>query len=122
MNQQNDYDGYENLYILIGNRVRQCRIERGLTQQNVADATGLSRTSLTNIERGFQRLTIHSLYIISAVLRTHPYDLLPPFDMPDMPVHTDELRSAQKQLDELENEFRELNRQKIELRKRLRKL
>ena len=52
MSQQNEY------YLVVGSKIREHREKAGLTQVELADAVGLSRTSLTNIERGRQRLML----------------------------------------------------------------
>ena len=36
---------------VVKNRVKELRIERGLTQQELADAVGVSRQSINSIER-----------------------------------------------------------------------
>ena len=36
---------------VVTNRVKELRIERGLTQQELADAVGVSRQSINSIER-----------------------------------------------------------------------
>ncbi len=74
--------GQNHLYRLFGERLRQRRRSRrpALTQQKLADAVGLSRTSLANIERGHQRVQIHLLYQFARVLQCKPLELLPSFD------------------------------------------
>lgn len=49
-------------------RIRRARREAGLQQQELADALGLTRTSISNIERGKQGLSVDMLYSISAHL------------------------------------------------------
>lgn len=50
----------------------------GFTQQQLADAAGLTRPSIVNIERGRQKVMLHSLYSMAAALRVPVSDLLPP--------------------------------------------
>lgn len=46
-------------------RIKRARKEAGLQQQELADAVGLTRTSISNIERGKQGLSVDLLYAIS---------------------------------------------------------
>ncbi len=54
----------------IGNRVKQFRIESGLTQKRLAEATGLSPALLSRIENGYTMPSIPTLEIISNTLKT----------------------------------------------------
>lgn len=66
-------DFYEDL----GRRIRARRIDQGLTQEQVADEVDLSRTSITNIERGNQAVSAWSLQRLAQILRCDVDDLLP---------------------------------------------
>lgn len=66
------------LYQRIGERIREWRCEAKLTQGQLADAVGVLRTSITNIEAGRQKAPLHVLYELCAVLGTEVVDLLPP--------------------------------------------
>lgn len=50
------------LYILIGRQVRDYRSTANLTQTQLAMKLGLTRTSITNIEKGIQRTPLHVIY------------------------------------------------------------
>ena len=67
----------EDLYQAVGQRIRRIREERRLTQAELAELVSLSRTSITNIEQGRQKLLLHTLYDIAAALTVKPADLLP---------------------------------------------
>lgn len=54
------------------------RAESRMSQEAFAKAVGLSRTSITNIERGRQPITLHTLYSMADILGVEPADLLPP--------------------------------------------
>lgn len=73
----NDMRDDDRIYRLVGERVRARRKKIPLTQEQLAKIVGLSRTSMTNIEKGRQRLQVHTLYMLSDALRTEPADLLP---------------------------------------------
>jgi transcriptional regulator with XRE-family HTH domain len=53
-----------------GERVRAARDLAGLRQQDLADATGLVRSSIANIEAGRQELSLTAAVRIAAVLNT----------------------------------------------------
>lgn len=65
------------LYLEIGARLKQRRSERGTTQDELADAVGLLRTSIANIESGRQRTPIHVLYNLCLALATDLEAILP---------------------------------------------
>lgn len=65
------------LYSYIGEQLKNHREQKHLKQQDVADAIGLERTSITNIERGKQKLPIHVLFNICEVLGVNPSEVLP---------------------------------------------
>jgi transcriptional regulator with XRE-family HTH domain len=64
-------------YKAMGQRLRDARRTAKLTQEKLADAIGLSRTSITNIETGRQPLHCHVLVHIAEVLGVNPADLIP---------------------------------------------
>lgn len=49
-----------------------------MTQARLAELVGLERTSITNIEKGMQKVPLHVLYRICEALRVSPADMLPP--------------------------------------------
>lgn len=49
-----------------------------MTQDRLGKLVGLSRTSITNIEKGRQNVSLHQLYRIAEVLEIKPEMLLPP--------------------------------------------
>jgi transcriptional regulator with XRE-family HTH domain len=49
-----------------------------MSQEEFAKAVGLSRTSITNIERGRQPVSLHTLYSMADILGIEAVDLLPP--------------------------------------------
>jgi transcriptional regulator with XRE-family HTH domain len=67
-------DGF---YLALGRNIRRARERARLTQGQLADAIGLSRTSVTNLECGRQTLQVHVLAHLSEVLREEPHALLP---------------------------------------------
>jgi DNA-binding XRE family transcriptional regulator len=70
------------LYQLLGERIRKLREGREapggrMTQADLAALVDLERTSITNIEKGVQKLSLHVLYKICGVLDANVLDILP---------------------------------------------
>lgn len=65
------------LYRRIGEQIREWRTKAKLTQGQLADAVGVLRTSITNIEAGRQKAPLHVLYEICTVLGVEMTDILP---------------------------------------------
>jgi transcriptional regulator with XRE-family HTH domain len=64
---------------VLGRTVREIRIEKGLTQQQVADMCGVNRTFIIAVEKGRQNASAMSLIKISAALGVSPADLFRAF-------------------------------------------
>lgn len=67
----------DSVYFEFGRRLRAARTEKGLSQTHVARYVGLSRTSITNIERGRQRFPLHLVYQLAEAVGIPAKDLLP---------------------------------------------
>jgi len=67
----------DELYTEIGDAVRRFRDERQLTQKQLAESSGLTRTSIVHIEKGEQRIPIDRLYKIAVALGVQIMDILP---------------------------------------------
>jgi len=70
------------LFREVGQKIRQLReTQTGsrarLTQAELAEMIGLKRTSITNIERGNQKVPLHVLYRICEALRASIADVMP---------------------------------------------
>lgn len=64
----------------LGGRISEARKRLGLTQDDLADRAGLSRPTISKIERGVQDVGIVSLHKIARVLEVEPAALLHPVD------------------------------------------
>ena len=64
-------------YTDFGKLLESTRNDVGLTQKNLAKRVGLSRTSITNIEKGRQRIPLHMLYAFADALGVQPDKLMP---------------------------------------------
>ncbi len=65
------------LYRLIGARLRQRRVALGMTQTELAQVSGVLRTSITNIEAGRQKAPLHVMYSICSALNIEAAAVLP---------------------------------------------
>lgn len=66
-----------NFQRLFGQRVKNRRRELRLTQSELADKVGMSRSALANVEIGKQRSSILHLAELARALKASPGDLLP---------------------------------------------
>lgn len=67
-------------YAEVGRRVRRARERAGLTQDALASRVSLSRTSVTNIEKGRQKVLLHMLCNLADALGVTPEVLMPEHD------------------------------------------
>ena len=74
------------LYVAVGGRIRVARERVGLTQEALGQLVGLGRTSITNIERGRQRMTVNTLFDVATALGEPAANLLPTFSAEPAPV------------------------------------
>jgi transcriptional regulator with XRE-family HTH domain len=63
---------------LIGRNAARIRKERGLTQEQLAERSGLSQQYLSGLERGRRNPTIVTLYEIATALGVSHVDLVTP--------------------------------------------
>lgn len=70
---------YRRLYSRIGERIRTIRESQSprMSQEDLAVLLALKRTSVTNIERGQQKLTLDTLYRFCDRFGLEPQELLP---------------------------------------------
>lgn len=66
-----------NTYNEIIERIKVLRKARKITQEQLADGIGLTRTSVNNIEKGRQRITIKTLIKISEFFGVELYSIIP---------------------------------------------
>lgn len=67
----------ELVYEAVGARIHELRKQRGMTQDQLASQVDLTRTSITNIEAGRQKILLHTLFELAAALGVEPLELLP---------------------------------------------
>lgn len=61
----------------VGILIKTARNKAKISQKNLAQSIGLTRTSINNIEHGRQRIILDTLLIVSSILKTSIVDLLP---------------------------------------------
>lgn len=76
-------------YLRLGDSIRRRREELRLTQAELGESLGLSRTSVTNIERGRQRLLIDQFQRVCKALDVPADILLAALEAPPRPVVRD---------------------------------
>jgi transcriptional regulator with XRE-family HTH domain len=64
-------------YLEFGKLLRGHRNRLKLTQDDLAERVGLSRTSITNIEQGRQKVLLHQVFLLAESLGVTPDALLP---------------------------------------------
>jgi transcriptional regulator with XRE-family HTH domain len=67
----------EALYKELGHRIRQARLDAGLTPQALGQLVGLSRPSIVNLEAGRQHAPIHTLWRVADAVGIPASQLLP---------------------------------------------
>lgn len=68
------------LYEEIGFRIHKARVQRRMTQRELAECLGHTRTSVVNIESGRQRIPVDLLVMIAEWLDVPVATLLPDAD------------------------------------------
>ena len=67
----------KNFYRRLGVLLKNARVSAGYKQEYVAFKLGLKRTSIANIEKGNQKIQVHSFLQVCELLEIDIYDLLP---------------------------------------------
>lgn len=65
------YDGYT-----VGPIIRQLRKDKKLTLEQVSEKTGLSRSSITQLEQGGRNLSMKSLFLLMSVFECDANEIL----------------------------------------------
>ena len=73
-------DAVDQLYEVIGERIRAARAHAGTTQTELGQRVGLTRSSIANIEAGRQRAMIHTLLQVADALEVALADVVPKCD------------------------------------------
>jgi len=73
-------------YEQFGLRVRRARLEMGLNQEALGHRVGLELSSISNIEKGRQKVQLHMLLAFATALEVAPTALLPESGTPADPL------------------------------------
>ena len=76
----------ENEFKVLGRKVKFLRLEKGISQTDMAEAIGLSQTNLSNMESGRTAITIQNLFKMQKILGCKMSDFFIDFDNEE-PVH-----------------------------------
>ncbi|HEV7148664.1 MAG TPA: helix-turn-helix transcriptional regulator [Pedococcus sp.] len=63
--------------VALGHRVRELRLARSMTQQQLADVTGLHRVSVNKLEHGLLDVGVSNVSALAAALRVDANELFP---------------------------------------------
>lgn len=77
------FEANRDFYAAVGQRIAKSRSGR-LTQEALGNKTGLTRTSIINIEKGRQQILLHTLTDIARALRLPVTDFIPDMDNLEM--------------------------------------
>lgn len=64
-----------NIRILFGNRIRELRLERGISQEELAFRSNLHRTYISDVERAERNISLDNIYRIAIALEVKTKDL-----------------------------------------------
>lgn len=70
----------DEFYIYVGEKVRFQRKKARMDQETLARHVNLSRTTIINIEKGRQRLSLEHAWLTAKVLEISIEDILPPME------------------------------------------
>lgn len=68
-------DAYNSYQVAFGKQVRSLRMQRGLTQEEVAHRAGIHVTYLSGVERGVRNPSLKNIRSIAQALRVFVQDL-----------------------------------------------
>lgn len=56
----------------LGRAIKQIRLNRNISQEKLAELSGLHRTYISDVERGTRNITVKNIFYICASLNTYP--------------------------------------------------
>ena len=79
----------DRIYRVFGSRLRELREKASVTQEELARRVDFSRTSITNIEKGRQRVLFHQFVNMADALNVEPTALMPAPGDAEAPLRSD---------------------------------
>jgi transcriptional regulator with XRE-family HTH domain len=71
-------DGEDSIYLQsFGRRLAALRVQRGLSQEQLAAASGMGPAEMRRVERGQRDLSVIALADLARALQLQPADLMP---------------------------------------------
>jgi len=61
--------------IVFGDRVRELRLAAGMSQEDLAEASGLHRTYVSSLERGQRNVGLDNIVALASALKIEPAEL-----------------------------------------------
>ena len=68
--------GVPDIRITVGDRVRELRQAKGISQEDLAEKAGLDRTYISSIERGKRNISLLNIERLAKALSVKPHQLL----------------------------------------------
>ena len=84
------------IYLKVGQKIREIRTVKRISQEELIRSIGMARTSIVNIEHGRQKIMLHTLYAIADALGIAVAQLLPSAYKTDEQILSDPLATADK--------------------------
>jgi DNA-binding XRE family transcriptional regulator len=105
-------ENLDDFYKAVGNLIQKNRIKKKLTQEKLAEKISLTRTSITNIEKGRQKLLLHTLFDIAHHLGISTEDLIPKTKLKDNDIYDNVPDNAAKWIQDSTSEINSIFNQK----------
>ena len=94
------YDGY-----VVGPKIRQLRKDKKLSLYQVSEKTGLSQSSITQVEQGGRNLSMKSLYLLMGVYGCDANTILSIIQVSNLDSKKDSIDSRLKELPEKQQKY-----------------
>lgn len=100
----------------VGERIRNKRLERNLSQEAIADALNISQSSYAKLENGQSKIKVERLLQIAEYLKVDPGDLLPEGNLVQINSGTIENQTNYSYIDKLVQANERMSEEKDRLR------
>ncbi|HVZ42149.1 MAG TPA: helix-turn-helix transcriptional regulator [Candidatus Kapabacteria bacterium] len=62
--------------MVVGANIRRLRLQKGLSQEDLADKAGIHRTYVGSVERGERNISVENVARLVRALKVRPHELL----------------------------------------------